>query len=161
MKPFKKILFPVDLSDVSQNIAPWVIMMAERFGAQICILFVARSFEYLHSFHLAQPEIDNFALSFAKGAEEEIKKFVQNNLKEYSDCKTEIVHGDPADKIIQYTTSEEIDLVIMGTHGRKGLNLVLFGSVADRVVKMSPVPVLTVNPYRIPSSEIEPSSSKD
>ena len=154
METIKKILFPVDLSDVSDNIAPWVIMMAKSFGARINIVFVLRSFDYLHSFQLGQPQIDNFVLSFLKGAEEKIKQFVDINFKDYTNFKTEIVQGDPADEIIQYITSRSIDLVIMGTHGRKGLNRILFGSVADRVVKMSPVPVLTVNPYRTLTPEI-------
>ena len=148
MKPIKKILFPIDLSNVSQKIVPWVNMMAEKFEAKICLLFVARSFEYLHSFELASPDIDNFELSLIKGAERQIQKFTDANFKEYSNKKTEIVSGDPADLILEYITSEEIDLVIMGTHGRKGLNHILFGSVAERVVKMSPVPVLTINPFR-------------
>jgi len=148
MQPIKKILFPVDLSDVSQKIVPWISMMAEKFEAQICLLFVARSFEYLHSFELASPDIDNFALSFIKGAQKQIQKFVDAQFKEYPDLKTDIASGDPADMILEYITSEEIDLVIMGTHGRKGLNHILFGSVAERVVKMSPVPVLTINPFR-------------
>ena len=148
MKPIKKILFPIDLSNVSQKIVPWVNMMAEKFEAKICLLFVARSFEYLHSFELASPDIDNFELSLIKGAERQIQKFTDANFKEYSNIKTEIVSGDPADLILEYITSEEIDLVIMGTHGRKGLNHILFGSVAERVVKMSPVPVLTINPFR-------------
>lgn len=149
MRPFKKILFPIDLSDVSEKIAQWVIMMAEKFEAQICLLFVVRSFDYLHSFHLASPDIDHFVNSFIEGAEKNIQKFVDDNFKEYSDLKTKIVVGDPADMILQYITAEAIDLVIMGTHGRKGLNLILFGSVAERIVKMSPVPVLTINPFRV------------
>ena len=147
MKPFKKILYPVDLSDVSRQIVPWVIMMAEKFDAQICILFVVRSFEYLYSFQLAKPEIDNFTLSFIKGAEKKIKEFVEDNFKEYPDLKTKILSGDPADQILEYIISDGIDMVIMGTHGRKGINHILFGSVAERVVKNSPVPVLTVNPF--------------
>lgn len=147
MKPFKKILFPVDLSDVSQKILPLVVMMAKKFEGQICLLFVVRSFEYLYSFHLPGPEIDSVTSSFIKGAEKQIKKFVNDNLKEFSNCKTEILNGDPADKILEYITSENIDLVIMGTHGRKGINHIIFGSVAERVVKNSPVPVLTVNPF--------------
>jgi nucleotide-binding universal stress UspA family protein len=42
----------------------------------------------------------------------------------------------------------------MGTHGRKGLNRILFGSVAERVIKMSPVPVLSINPHRVPDLEL-------
>ena len=153
MSYFKRILFPIDLSDVSPKIAPWVMMMAERFEAQICLLFVARTFEYLYSFHLSQKDINNFVLRFTEGAEAKIKEFVDNNLKGYSNFNTEIVYGDPADEILEYIGHEEIDLVIMGTHGRKGLDRIFFGSVADRVVKMSPVPVLTINPYRALSDE--------
>ena len=51
--------------------------------------------------------------------------------------------------IINYVTSKGIDLVIMGTHGRKGLDKVIFGSVAERVVKTAPVPVMVVNPHKI------------
>jgi nucleotide-binding universal stress UspA family protein len=50
--------------------------------------------------------------------------------------------------IIEYITSNEINLVIMGTHGRKGLDKVIFGSVAERVVKTAPVPVMVVNPHK-------------
>jgi len=59
-----------------------------------------------------------------------------------------VVQGDPAEEILKYVESEKVDLVIMGTHGRKGLDRILFGSVANEVVKRSPAPVLTINPYR-------------
>ena len=52
-------------------------------------------------------------------------------------------------EILKTIESETIDLVIMGTHGRKGLEHVFFGSVAENVVKKSPVPVLTINPYKV------------
>lgn len=60
-----------------------------------------------------------------------------------------ILFGDPAQEILRFIEAEIIGMVIMGTHGRKGLEHVLFGSVAENVVKMSPVPVLTINPYKI------------
>ena len=55
----------------------------------------------------------------------------------------------PAKEILKVVESEDIDLLIMGTHGRKGLEHVFFGSVAENVVKKSPVPVLTINPYKL------------
>ena len=158
MKPFKKILFPVDLSDVSPKIVPWVIMIAEKFEAQICLLFVARTFEHLTTLHnfpgpcSTHAIVDDFVLGVIKGAEAKIEEFAKTDLRECSQCKTKVVSGDPAHEILDYVTSEDIDLVIMGTHGRKGLDRVFFGSVADRVVKMSPVPVLTINPYKVPAA---------
>ena len=62
--------------------------------------------------------------------------------------KTAVVAGDAAEKIIEYIEDQNIDLVIMGTHGRKGMDKIIFGSVAERVVKTSPVPVMVVNPYK-------------
>ncbi|MBC2709827.1 MAG: universal stress protein [Desulfosarcina sp.] len=60
-----------------------------------------------------------------------------------------VVSGDAADEILKVLEAEDIDLVIMGTHGRKGLEHVIFGSVAEKVVKKSPVPVLSINPYKL------------
>lgn len=61
--------------------------------------------------------------------------------------------GDAAEEILSYIRSARIDLVIIGTHSRKGLERIFFGSVAERVIKMSPTPVLSGNPYRVPSFE--------
>jgi len=57
---------------------------------------------------------------------------------------TEIVEGNPHEEILDYVTEHGIDMVIMGTHGRTGLDRVVMGSVAERMVRRSPVPVLTV-----------------
>jgi len=57
---------------------------------------------------------------------------------------TDIVEGNPHEEILDYVTEHGIDMVIMGTHGRTGLDRVVMGSVAERVVRRSPIPVLTV-----------------
>ena len=73
-------------------------------------------------------------------------EFVQEHFRGVSP-KAQVVLGDAAEEILEYVRSEGIDLIIMGTHGRKGLEKIVFGSVTERVVQKSPVPVLTVNPY--------------
>ncbi len=147
MKTFNKILFPVDLSDPSPNIAPWVIMMAERFDTQIHLLFVARELGQYATFSVVPGAIEQFEAKLLEGAETKIKEFAEVHLKGYPNLRTRVALGNPAQKILEYIRDEEIDLVIMGTHGRKGIDRIFFGSVADRVVKMSLVPVLTINPY--------------
>ena len=67
----------------------------------------------------------------------------------YPNFQKRILSGDPAQEILKTIESEGIDLVIMGTHGRKGLEHIFFGSVAETVVKKLPVPVLTINPYKL------------
>ena len=77
-------------------------------------------------------------------------EFMEDHFREYPRVKTRVAMGDPAEEILGFIEAEGIDLVIMGTHGRKGLERVIFGSVAERVIKTSPVPVLSINPYRVP-----------
>ncbi|QSG14048.1 universal stress protein [Halapricum desulfuricans] len=60
------------------------------------------------------------------------------------DIEREIVEGSPSRRIVQYADDEDMDLIVMGTHGRGGINRLLLGSVAERVVRTSSVPVLTV-----------------
>ena len=75
-------------------------------------------------------------------------EFVDEHFSEFPNTKTVVVAGDASEEIIHYIEDQHIDLVIMGTHGRKGMDKIIFGSVAERVVKISPVPVMVVNPYK-------------
>ena len=149
MKEFKKILFPVDLSESSEKILPYVQAVAKKFEAKIHILFAARVFEYFTSIHVPHPSINKFEKKIIEGAEKKLYEFIDQHFKEYPGTKTVVVAGDASEEIINYAESQGIDLIIMGTHGRKGLDKVIFGSVAERVVKTAPVPVLVVNPYKV------------
>ena len=149
MKVFKKILFPVDFSDVSPEIAPWVRMVAERFGAEIHLLFVARRLSYFSDFYVTPVSIEKFEGEIIKGGETKMEEFITAHFDKYPTVKPKVLLGDAADDILKYILSEGIDLVIMGTHGRKGFERILFGSVADRVIKMSQVPVLSINPHKV------------
>ena len=148
MKEIKKILFPVDLSESSDKILPYVQTVAKKFDSKIYILFAARVFDYFTSIYVPHPSINKFEKEIIEGAEKRLYEFVDTHFKEFPGTKTVVVAGDAAEKIVEYIEDQKIDLVIMGTHGRKGLERILFGSVADRVIKMSPVPVMSVNPHR-------------
>ncbi len=84
-----------------------------------------------------------------EAAEKFMAKFCKEELEACPVFEKRIHCGDPASEILKAIDTEAIDLVIMGTHGRKGLEHVFFGSVAKNVVKKSPVPVLTINPYKL------------
>ena len=148
MKEFKKILFPVDLSESSDKILPYVQTVAKKFDSKIYILFAARVFDYFTSIYVPHPSINKFEKEIIEGAEKRLYEFVDTHFKEFPGTKTVVVAGDAAEKIVEYIEDQKIDLVIMGTHGRKGMDKVIFGSVADRVIRLSPVPVMVVNPYR-------------
>ena len=146
MHDFKKILFPVDLSEVSSKIVPYVREMAVKFEAEVHLLFVARILQHFTSIYVPHPSISKFEEEMKQGAEKKLQEFTEEYFKD-APCKGKVILGDAAQEVLNYIQSEGIDLVIMGTHGRKGLEHIIFGSVAERVVKHSPVPVLTVNPY--------------
>jgi nucleotide-binding universal stress UspA family protein len=154
MKNFKKILFPVDLSESSEKIVPYIQSVARRFNSEVHLLFVARIFDYFSGLYVPAASITAIEKDIIDGAERRLDEFVEQYFSDYPDTVMSVVPGDAADKIIDYIMSNEIDLVIMGTHGRKGLDKVIFGSVAERVVKTAPVPVMVVNPHKT-DSEIE------
>ena len=152
MKKFKKILFPVDFSEVSPKIVPYVITMAHRLDAEVHLVFVVRKLEHFRGIYVSLMSSENFEREIVLGAETKMEEFVEEFLKSIFRPKTKVLIGDIAEEIIKYINSEGIDLVIMGTHGRKGIDRIVFGSVADRVIKSAPVPVMSVNPYLITSS---------
>ena len=80
------------------------------------------------------------------GAETKMDEFVEAFFNSIIRPKTKILIGDIIEEIIKYIKAKGIDLVIIGTHGRKGMDRILLGSIADRVIKSAPVPVLSVNP---------------
>ena len=149
MKEFRNILFPVDLSESSEKIVPYVQAVAEKFESKIHLLFVARVFDYFTGFYVPAASITAIEKDIIDGAEKRLDEFVEQYFEDYPNTVRSVVPGDAGSKIIDYIASNEIDLVIMGTHGRKGLDKVIFGSVAERVVKTAPVPVMVVNPHKI------------
>jgi nucleotide-binding universal stress UspA family protein len=149
MIEFKRILYPVDLSEASDKMIPYVLSVAKKFDSKIFILFAARVFEYYSSMYVPYPSISRFENELIAGAEKRLYEFVDEHFSEYANTKTVVVAGDASEEIINYIEEHHIDLVIMGTHGRKGMDKVLFGSVAERVLKTSPVPVMVVNPHKV------------
>jgi nucleotide-binding universal stress UspA family protein len=148
MKEFNRILFPVDFSESSAKIVPYVQTMVTKFKSQLHILFAARVFDHFTSVYVPDPSINKFEKEVMTGAEKRLYEFVDEHFADFPNTKTAVMAGDPSEEIITYIQDRKIDLVIMGTHGRKGMDKIIFGSVAERVVKSSPAPVMVINPYK-------------
>lgn len=149
MVKFKKILFPLDMSDASPKIVPYVKSMADAFETEVHLLYVARSMAYLSAIQLEAPMLYSFNTELFDKAKISLAKFKKEHFGDDISCKATVVLGYPSEEILNYALTEKIDLIIMGTHGRKGLEKVIFGSVAEQVVKTAPVPVLVVNPHKV------------
>ena len=149
MEKIQKILLPIDLSASAVKLVPVTKLMAAAFGSTIDLLFVARVFDYYSSIYVPHPSIDRFEDELAEGANKRLTEFKAENFADTKGVTVHVVQGDAANAIIDYAHANGVDLIVMGTHGRKGLDRTLFGSVAERVVQNATVPVLTVNPYKV------------
>jgi nucleotide-binding universal stress UspA family protein len=147
MDAFRRILFPVDLSESSERLVPTVMTMVQKFDAELHLLFVVRILRYFTDIYVPHPSINLFETEMVEGAQKKMEEFRQSCFADLAAIQTNVLLGDPADTIIEYINDNGIEMVVMGTHGRKGLDRVLFGSVAERVIKTSPVPVLVANPF--------------
>lgn len=148
MKEVKKILFPVDFSDVSPVIVPWALTMAKKFTSEIHLLFVARDLAYYSDVYVSYVSVENFEQQVVEASAITMEEFINKYFADYDNCKGKIAVGDPTEEILNYAENEGIDMIIIPTHGRKGIERIFFGSVARRVIKMSPVPVMSINPHR-------------
>lgn len=143
----KNILCPVDFSDPSGRVAAYATKMAKTFGAKVTFLYVSPALTRYGLFQVSPEEIDRFAKSVLSGAEDNMKQFIEEH-EAGAEVKGRVEMGYAADVILEISGQEDFDLIVMGTHGRRGLDRAIFGSVAEKVVKKSEVPVLTVRPKR-------------
>ncbi len=152
MVEYKNILLPIDFSECSAVLAPYAIDMCRRYGAKLHVLFVARTMRRFVGFG-PHPSLDKIDEDIAHAAERKMKGYCKDNLQDIANYSTQVVIGDPSEEILKFTEKENIDLVVMGTHGRKGLDRTIFGSVAEGVVRGAACPVLTINPHKVPSKK--------
>lgn len=148
MKNVKTILVPIDFSDNSKKILREAVSVAENFGAKLETLFVVQSFEDYSGFFVPHIPIDQFQAEMFESATIKMENFLEDNLENPEACGRHTATGDVGEEIIKYAKEIDAGMIVMGTHGYKGLERVLFGSVAEQVVKNAPCPVLTINPYQ-------------
>ena len=142
----KKILVPVDFSEFSDYAVDNALFLAEKFDAEVTLL------------HAVVLHVEEFSeQGIFEGYEELVKKkekriFRRLNEKNESAAErgvtvnSRVVRGfSAAESILEFINENHYDLVVMGTHGRRGIKKWVFGSVAERIVRLSPIPVMTVH----------------
>ena len=149
MVKLQKILFPSELREYSLKLLPYVVAMSEKFNSTIYLLHVIEDISKWGGFYLPHISLDVYQNEAMQTAEKFMDNVCRRQMQGYPNFERRILAGDPATEILKTIDSESIDLVIMGTHGYKGLEHAIFGSVAEKVVKNSSVPVLTINPYKL------------
>jgi len=144
MNEIKTILFATDFSESSDFSIKHALMFAKKFDAQLHILHVVNEPVDLSGFYVPHISFDKLEEEIAEGARKMMDNFCRTHLGGFDRYQTSVISGVPFNVILDKAKELQADLIIMGTHGRTGLDHVLFGSTAEKVVRKSEIPVLTV-----------------
>ncbi len=131
----RKILVTTDLSDFSLAAFEYASTASIFFNAEIFLLYVYGNREPRGHTHYTEEE-----------ALKALKEFAQSSVSSGLDVHTVVRCGAPAEEIIRYAQQEGADLIVIATHGRTGLRHMMMGSVAEKIVRLSSIPVLSVKP---------------
>ncbi|MGQ9661880.1 MAG: universal stress protein [Kiritimatiellia bacterium] len=142
----KKILCPLDFSETSQHALRYALALAEVFKAELLLIEVRELYIPLATDYPDMPWLSTDVLPQIDAAEDErLENLVAELRQSHSiPIRSFKVTGKPFLEIIRKAKEEDASLIVMGTHGRTGLSHILIGSVAERVVRLAPCPVLTV-----------------
>lgn len=140
----KRILFPTDFSEGALNALPYAVDIARSYGAKLYMLHVIYDIATASGLHVPHISVDEMYKELDASARKELEKFGADIIKDIKDIEYSVIRGIPYEEILKFAKEKQIDLIVIGTHGRKGLDRVLFGSTAERVVRNASCPVLTV-----------------
>ncbi len=143
MKSFQKILIATDFSDCSEEACAYALDLARKFDASLLVLHVINEPVDLRGFYVPHISFDQLEKEIAEGAATMLETFCKENLQDFNRYSSLVVSGVPYEEINRIAQEQSFDLVVIGTHGRSGLDHLIFGSTAERVVRSAPCPVLT------------------
>lgn len=139
-----RVLWPTDFSSSAEKALPYVTDLTQKYGAEIHVLYVIEDIAHHDSWYgdFDKATIDKLMEWADKSAKKRLDQVCEKYL---NSCPLYIKHiavGDPAQEILKLIDKEKVDLVVMASHGSRGD--FRFGSVTEKVLKNSPVPVTTI-----------------
>jgi len=153
---FEKILLCLDGSELAEQVLPYAAEQASRFNSEVTLLEVVRPSSTFVTPMMpgADPAAPVFVQEDAskvlrdeKEAEAYLARVAQRLRKSGLDVECVTRFGDPGAVIVAYASESDADLIALATHGRGGLGRLVFGSVADHVLKESGLPILLIRPH--------------
>ena len=140
----KRILVPLDFSEQSLRALAYAKTIAKPFAASLDLLHVVPNPYVADPSGLYTPLPQNFLDDLERDARTRLDESLPTDERSALRARSLVTVGDPLLEIVSCAHSEHIDLIVMGTHGRTGISHLFLGSVAERVVRTAPCPVLTV-----------------
>lgn len=147
---FDQILLPTDGSDAVAPAVETALDVARTYGATLHVLYVVEPPASASGAIGGATSMDDVLEGIEQEGRQAIEEVVDRTEAQGVETETAVQRGNPRDDILAYAENHEIDLIVIGTHGRTGVKRTLLGSVSETVVRHSDVPVLTV--HRDPSN---------
>ena len=140
----RRILVPVDFSEPSKNSLRYAVSFAKHFQAELLLAYVVEPAVYPPDFSFGQVGIPNLEREMRERGEQELRRLIEKYVAGQAPFRSKICTGKPFLEIIDTAKQENVDLIIIATHGQTGVEHILFGGTAEKVVRKAPCPVLVV-----------------
>ena len=144
----QRVLVPIDFSEFGKHALRYGCEFARRFGAELHVMHVVEDiYPMVPEAGMLLPAQGDYLLELQNSARKALEKLPEAEWAHgIADIVRHVGTGTPFLEVIRYAKEHDIDLIVIGTHGRSGLVHMLMGSVAEKIVRKSPCPVLTVRP---------------
>jgi nucleotide-binding universal stress UspA family protein len=140
----RRVLFATDFSEGSSHALPYALDIAKQYGAKLFLVHVIYDVAKSAAWYVPHVSIDEIYHDMEKSARIELEKSYSDDMAGMKDVEHVVLKGIPYEEITKFAGDNKIDLVVLGTHGRRGIDRMLFGSTAEQVVRNAPCPVLSV-----------------
>ncbi len=140
----KTILFPTDFSNGARAAMDHAVSLASDYKAKLILLYVIQDISIAEWYIPSSLSVTDLVEEMQKSAWKEMDKWTAEVSAKVGDVAKAVVRGVPFVEIIKTAKEKNADLIVIGTHGRTGIDHMLFGSTAEKVVRKAPCPVLTV-----------------
>jgi nucleotide-binding universal stress UspA family protein len=146
MLPLKKILCPTDFSDPSIEAMGVACELAVNFSAELIVIHVVTPIPVMSTQHMSPTSFNvaEYQEEMKKSSTQHLRELVEKRVPKAVSVRTLVVSGDPAEQIVNTAKNEGADLVVIATLGQTGMKRLVFGSVAEKVVRLAGQPVLTI-----------------
>src|SRR6266852_8860101 len=146
MLEIKLILCPIDFSEFSVRAYQHALSLAEHYRAKLVAQHVVELWRYPYAEYAASlGDYERFSQALREGGKEQLEEFVKNHTHDEIEPELVVHQGIAPDSILSFAQAEKTDVIVMGTHGRRGFDRLMLGSVTDRVMRRAPCPVLAAS----------------
>lgn len=152
MVSIKKILCPTDFSEPSYTALEAANGLALQYSSELYLVNVVPPIPPVPTQIEIEPQFDVslYEGKLISSAEKLLEEVVEQGVAKELRVRSIVVQGDPSDEIVKFAAEENVDLIVIATHGRTGWRHLVFGSVAEKVIRLAPCPVLVI---RAPSKK--------